>query len=494
VAPHPVLTLFLIMPLIAFPSSLPSSYNTLSSVPPRFLLLLPHPPRTDDVLTLTHTYMSPAKQTIQHYQPAPSDSPVAFPINPITNFQSCYPVGFSGCMFCGATEHIFRLCPHNTTPGASATFCKHLFAHKPHLRERDPVPRDMLPSPSGISVTQSFPVSAPAAFPPSGHPRVSPSVSTASLPPLGSPAPPPPSIVPKKAHFFVQLVKSFLTHLPASRLVLPPSVPIAIDNGLPHITFDLGAETGLDPSLCGLMDACGALNNGYLLFHLWLKSERPDLVTNFVSFDDSNPFEPIKLGGAIRDPSDFDATDHGNLTAVIRYYTPYVDIFGSPTITISFALGSDVTVNTSTIFGLTMLCDLDAVISLQSNSMRHESKIIMEHLEVLKANGWIRKCFGPWGSSIVLASKPHQEHIIDICDFIWCLCVSYRHLNQVTLPFEYPIPCCDDAIDTFGDSSGRLSFIALDNKTGYHQICVRLQDQEKLAFFAPYMMTNIVGL
>ena len=65
------------------------------------------------------------------------------------------------------------------------------------------------------------------------------------------------------------------------------------------------------------------------------------------------------------------------------------------------------------------------------------------------------------------------------------MCVSYRHLNQVTLPFEYPIPRCDDAIDNFGDSAGHLHFISLYNKTGYHQISVRDKDQEKLAFFGP---------
>jgi hypothetical protein len=69
----------------------------------------------------------------------------------------------------------------------------------------------------------------------------------------------------------------------------------------------------------------------------------------------------------------------------------------------------------------------------------HESHMIMEQLEVLKANGWIRKCFGPWGSSVVLAAKPHQEHIHSIEDFIWRLCLSYRRLNQVTLPFECPL-------------------------------------------------------
>jgi hypothetical protein len=150
-----------------------------------------------------------------------------------------------------------------------------------------------------------------------------------------------------------------------------PLMPIAIDNGLPHITFSLGSDPALlDLTLRGLMDTCGALNTGYLLFHLWLMSERPDLVAEFILFDDSNPFEPIKFGGAIRDPSDFDAADHGNLTAVIRYYTLYTNVSGSP-ITLSFGLGSDVTVNA--IFGLPMLCALDSIISLNSNSLHSRS-------------------------------------------------------------------------------------------------------------------------
>jgi hypothetical protein len=41
-----------------------------------------------------------------------------------------------------------------------------------------------------------------------------------------------------------------------------------------------------------------------------------------------------------------------------------------------------------------------------------KSKIIMKHLAVLKANGWIHKCYGAWGSAIVLAAKLHQEHIV----------------------------------------------------------------------------------
>jgi hypothetical protein len=144
-------------------------------------------------------------------------------------------------------------------------------------------------------------------------------------------------------------------------------MPIAIDNGLPHITFDLGSDASVDPTLyCGLMDTCGALNTGYLLFHLWLMSERPNLVAEFISFDDANPFKPIKLGGAICDPADFESSTHGNLTPVIRHCTPCIDNSGSP-ITLSFTLGADVTVNT--IFGLPMLCDLDSIISLRTYSL-----------------------------------------------------------------------------------------------------------------------------
>jgi hypothetical protein len=115
----------------------------------------------------------------------------------------------------------------------------------------------------------------------------------------------------------------------------------------------------------------------------------------------------------------------------------------------------------------------------------HESMIIMTQIQVLLDNGWIRLRFGAWGSSIVLAAKPHKKQVTNIDEFVWCMCVSYRQLNQVTLPFKYLIPCCDNAINNFGDSNARLYFISLDNKTGYHQIGVRFANQDKLAFFKP---------
>ena len=81
-------------------------------------------------------------------------------------------------------------------------------------------------------------------------------------------------------------------------------------------------------------------------------SERLDLVAKFLSFGDSNPLEPMELDGAICEPSDFDSTDHGSVTAVVRYFTPFTDTSGS-LITLFFGLGPDVTVNT--IFKLPIL-------------------------------------------------------------------------------------------------------------------------------------------
>lgn len=110
----------------------------------------------------------------------------------------------------------------------------------------------------------------------------------------------------------------------------------------------------------------------------------------------------------------------------------------------------------------------------------------MSNIETLLHNEWIRECQGPWGSMIVLAQKPHQETITQIEDFVWRMCVSYRKLNSITEPFQYPIPRCDDSVTIVGiQVGGKMYFISLDAKQGYHQIRVVACDQEKLAFFAP---------
>ena len=90
---------------------------------------------------------------MQHYQPASS------------------PLGFGGCMFCGAPDHVFRSCPQHETPCASAIFYKHLFAHKPHLHGRPPLPSEIAPT-RHLLYLPCYPFSRPNEYlqNPSPHP------------------------------------------------------------------------------------------------------------------------------------------------------------------------------------------------------------------------------------------------------------------------------------------------------------------------------------
>jgi len=129
--------------------------------------------------------------------------------------------------------------------------------------------------------------------------------------------------------------------------------------------------------------------------------------------------------------------------------------------------------------------DAKPVCCKKPNYGPYEAEIIMKQIRALLGNDWIELCFGPWGRAIVLAAKPHQEHIENIEDFIWRMCASYRKLNSVTKPFQYPIPQCDDAISIMVVGANCIWIITVDARQGYHQVSVRKIDREKLAFFAP---------
>ena len=75
----------------------------------------------------------------------------------------------------------------------------------------------------------------------------------------------------------------------------------------------------------------------------------------------------------------------------------------------------------------------------------HESEAMRKLVERLDENGAVEEDDGPWGPLVVLAAKPHQQNV-PWHEYQWRLCVSYQKLNQVTRPFTFPIPWCDDAV------------------------------------------------
>ena len=77
----------------------------------------------------------------------------------------------------------------------------------------------------------------------------------------------------------------------------------------------------------------------------------------------------------------------------------------------------------------------------------HEPPIMQKTIDALQQTGFIiEDKISPWNSNIVLAPKPHQEHITDIDEFTCRFCISYVALNLVTLIISYPIPQYDDAV------------------------------------------------
>ena len=115
----------------------------------------------------------------------------------------------------------------------------------------------------------------------------------------------------------------------------------------------------------------------------------------------------------------------------------------------------------------------------------HEIPIMQKAIDALLEDGFIcLDTHSSWLSRIVLAPKPHQEHVQNIDDFIWRFCISYIALNQITKLVSYYIPRCDDAVEHgFGNAT---VFFLMDACSGYHQIEMEHHSSLKTAFAGPY--------
>jgi len=132
-------------------------------------------------------------------------------------------------------------------------------------------------------------------------------------------------------------------------------MPIDSQNELPHLRFPVGQDEE-SVSITGLYDTGAALTTGLLSYHNYIMERQPNAVAEYEEFDGSNPFDPIKLCGAITNPNQYDQAQHGILTAVIRYRTPFVHADSGKPVLLSVALGKDVTVDT--IFGIPFISSL----------------------------------------------------------------------------------------------------------------------------------------
>ena len=63
------------------------------------------------------------------------------------------------------------------------------------------------------------------------------------------------------------------------------------------------------------------------------------------------------------------------------------------------------------------------------------------------------------------------------------MCIDYRRLNQATRKDHYPLPFIDQMLDRL---SGKSHYYFLDGYTGYFEIHIAPEDQEKTTFTCPF--------
>ena len=101
---------------------------------------------------------------------------------------------------------------------------------------------------------------------------------------------------------------------------------------------------------------------------------------------------------------------------------------------------------------------------------KEEEKTLNAMLEA----GVIQPSTSPWASAPVLVRKKEGG-------VRWCL--DYRHLNDLTIKDQYPLPLISSCYDTL---QGNVFMSTLDLAAGYWQIDIAPEDREKTAFITKY--------
>jgi hypothetical protein len=102
-------------------------------------------------------------------------------------------------------------------------------------------------------------------------------------------------------------------------------------------------------------------------------------------------------------------------------------------------------------------------------------EVVKEELQKLLKVGFIYPISdSQWVSPLVVVPKKNGK---------WRICVDYRELNKETLRDHFPLPFIDQVLDSL---AGKKYFSFLDGFSGYNQINIALEDQEKTTFTCPW--------
>ena len=70
------------------------------------------------------------------------------------------------------------------------------------------------------------------------------------------------------------------------------------------------------------MDTCATMSTGNLKIHQWLMRTQPQLVTEYIQFNDNRPFKLLRLSCAIENLEKIEMM-YGKLNAIVGYWLRY---------------------------------------------------------------------------------------------------------------------------------------------------------------------------
>ena len=134
------------------------------------------------------------------------------------------------------------------------------------------------------------------------------------------------------------------------------------------------------------------------------------------------------------------------------------------------------------------------------NSIKHQKRLnpVMKELVRKEVPKWLNAGFiyaisnSPWVSPIHVVPKKggftvirneKNELILIRTVTGWRVCIDYRKLNTATRKNHYPLPFIDQMLDRL---AGHSHYCFLDEYSGYNQIAIASEDQEKTIFTCPY--------
>ncbi|WJZ97349.1 hypothetical protein VitviT2T_015958 [Vitis vinifera] len=89
----------------------------------------------------------------------------------------------------------------------------------------------------------------------------------------------------------------------------------------------------------------------------------------------------------------------------------------------------------------------------------------------------------PKKSGIIVVQNDKGEEVFTSLTSGWRVCIDYRKLNVVTRKDHFPLPFIDQVLERV---SGHPFYCFLDGYSGYFQIEIAVEDQEKTTFTCPF--------